>query len=72
MTWGHENRTLFWGLSEQDQLSSRNCWKRPKWELGGGRNNGGLTTETLLWGQLDLGNNKTNNTLGGTYVSRTN
>ena len=35
MTWGQENRTFFWGLSEQAQLTRWNSWKRPKQKVGG-------------------------------------
>ena len=59
------------GLSEQDQLTSRNSWKRSKQELEGGRNEKDATNETLLWGQLDPGDKKIGPFVGP-YMSRTN
>lgn len=50
LTQGQGNRVLGSGPSEQDQLTSRSRWKRPKQEVrGGGQEEGaGLPTETRL------------------------
>lgn len=60
LTREQEYRTFCWGLSEQNQLTSRNTWKRPKQNVWGEAASikGGLPTETLPWGQLHLGGKK--------------
>ena len=71
MTLGARNRAVSWDLPEQDQLTSRTSWKRPKREAWGEKTIRGPQTETLLGGELDLGQEE-NRTLLGAYLSRSN
>ena len=35
LSWAQKNRIFYWGLSEKDQSTSRNIWKRPKQKVCG-------------------------------------
>ena len=41
LTWGKDKRTHCCGLFEEDQLTGRSTWKRPRRNFVGGRNNRG-------------------------------